>query len=342
MSSKPPFTRSTPKGPNTSEPGVITIPEVTVTGQAGPLDDDPPIEHDPIGQTLATAVLTGPMALGQAATEVAGDGLAAIGSAIVGAAVEHGRVEVGALATETAAEKINEFETPVENEGDLKSEGEDKTPGFTSAGDQIPAPEVDDKPPGLGPLGNGTPRDDGDSKPPGLGPLGNGTPGEPGGAAQTSGGEGEGEGESGCFVGDIAVAMADGSCLPISMLAIGSCVKSRDEFTGDALTGEVTAVHVHDVSETFSLQLVGGEHVETTAVHRFATASGEFLSAKRLSPATMLATLSGTALRIAGSTRGTCPKTVYNITVKPGHTFFVGQAGLWVHNVKDVHDPDGE
>jgi hypothetical protein len=72
-----------------NEPSAITLPEVTVEGV--PINHDPPIEHDPIGQALAGGLLGGPAA-----------GL----EGGVAGVIRHGVVETVAALVEHIAEHI--------------------------------------------------------------------------------------------------------------------------------------------------------------------------------------------------------------------------------------------
>ncbi len=49
-----------------------------------------------------------------------------------------------------------------------------------------------------------------------------------------------------------------------------------------------------------------------------------------------LATAAGADATVVAATRVATPRLTYNLTVEAAHTFFVGQAGLSVHNACDV------
>ena len=154
--------------------------------------------------------------------------------------------------------------------------------------------------------------------------------------------EGEGDGEGtfgggidggGCFTGSTTVLMADGSRRPIGELAVGDVVLGRDEVTGATDAGVIERVFVHSVGRTLTLRLLDGTDVETTSVHRFATAAGDFVDAGSLRPGDELATRRG-PLVVDETVDVTHPATVYNLTVARLHTYFVGDSDVWVHNAK--------
>jgi hypothetical protein len=168
------------------------------------------------------------------------------------------------------------------------------------------------------------------------GPDNTGEEGPPGGEDT---GPGPGSEEGGCFTASTPVLMADGSRRPIGELAVGDVVLGRDERTGATGVAAVERVFVHRVGRTMTLRLRDGVNVETTSVHRFATAGGEFVDAGSLRPGDELATRDGVDVVLEETAEVVKPTTVYNLTVGRLHTYFVGEPGVWVHNAKKQEEP---
>jgi hypothetical protein len=145
--------------------------------------------------------------------------------------------------------------------------------------------------------------------------------------------------QTGCFIGDTPVLMADGLTKAIDAIAVGDQVVARDEKTGFTATGAVSRIFRHRVAETLLLEMDGGEIVETTAAHRFAAEDRGFVSAGQLRPGDRLSTHSEKCAGVVSAEARPGAMTVYNLCVDRFHTFFVGSAGLWVHNVKDADPP---
>jgi hypothetical protein len=131
--------------------------------------------------------------------------------------------------------------------------------------------------------------------------------------------------------------MADRLTKRIDAIAIGDQVIARDEKTGLVALRAVDRVFRHRVTDTLILQIDGGEVVETTAGHRFAAQERGFISACQLLPGDRLSTHNERGVDVVATVARSAHVTVYNLSVDRFHTFFVGGAGLWVHNVKDAN-----
>jgi hypothetical protein len=143
----------------------------------------------------------------------------------------------------------------------------------------------------------------------------------------------------GCFIGDTPVLMADGLTRAIDAIAIGDQVMARDEKTGTTAVGAVTRIFRHIAAETLLLRMDGGEVVETTTAHRFAVEERGFVSAGQLRPGDRLSTHNDRGAEVVSTGGRSAEASVYNLSVDRFHTFFIGGAGLWVHNVKDSNPP---
>jgi hypothetical protein len=147
--------------------------------------------------------------------------------------------------------------------------------------------------------------------------------------------------ETGCFIGRTPVLMADGLTKRIDAMAIGDRVMARDEKTGLVTVGDIDRVFRHHVAKTLLLEMDGGEVIETTVEHRFAAEERGFVSAGQLRPGDRLSTHDERGAGVVAIGPRAADVTVYNLSVDRVHTFFIGGAGLWVHNVKKA-DPEEE
>jgi hypothetical protein len=165
---------------------------------------------------------------------------------------------------------------------------------------------------------------------------GDGGEGDGGEGGSEGGGDGGG---GGCFTGNTPVLMADGFRKNIDAIVAGDMVLARDETTGVTEVQSVTRTFRHVVGETLVLRLNGDELIETTATHRFGTAKGGFTGAAKLRPGSKLSTSNDAGAELVGMQTRSREAIVYNLSIDNFQTFFVGQAGLWVHNLKDDELP---
>ena len=143
----------------------------------------------------------------------------------------------------------------------------------------------------------------------------------------------------GCFIGSTQVLMADGRTKRIDAVAIGDRVTAGNEFTGHVDVGVVDYVFLHHVAKTLLLEVDGGEIIETTAEHRFACEGRGFVGAGDLQAEDRLTTHAGKTSRVLSTQPRHAEATVYNLSVAHLHTFYIGDATVWVHNVKK-NNPD--
>jgi anti-sigma factor RsiW len=154
--------------------------------------------------------------------------------------------------------------------------------------------------------------------------------------------------DDGCFAAGTAVALPDNRSLPIERVAVGDLIASREASAGQDGARRVTRTFKHLGKRTVDLSLDTGEQVRTTSVHRFFTLGRGIVSAGELEIGDRLRTLTGPPCSIVGISPGPAGATVYNLTVEGLHTYFVADAGVWVHNDKHTEhddppppDPDG-
>ena len=137
-----------------------------------------------------------------------------------------------------------------------------------------------------------------------------------------------------CFVAGTLISMADGSLKPIEKVKAGDQVLSRDEKTGKTGVKSVEATSIKQASATLVFTFSNGEKIETTKEHPFYVEGKGFVEAKNLAIGNSIVTRAGPALRVLDIQIKLQPATVYNFSVEDYHTYFVGNASLWVHNAK--------
>ena len=197
--------------------------------------------------------------------------------------------------------------------------------------------------------------EDGEESPPSSQDSGQGDPGGAigvgpfgrGGEGQGDSGGGEGDG-GGCFVAGTPVLLADGRRVPIETVQIGDLLASRSASRDPLQPQPATELFTHHVKDTLLLHLSNGSTLHTTRQHRFFVPDLGFVPAGRLTPGAILLTHDGLSLSVLGSSPQLGPAIVYNLEIATHHTFFVGDEGVWVHNVKpeegdgDTSGGDGE
>jgi len=145
-----------------------------------------------------------------------------------------------------------------------------------------------------------------------------------------------------CFEAGTPVATPDG-LKTIEAVKIGDRVLARNELTGATEAKEVTALipggarPIYDV--TVEIAQADGkrtrEVIHTTEEHPFRTADGLWTEAAKLNPGAQVVTAhSALATVVSVVNSGRIART-YNFEVEGFHTYFVGQARLWVHNSCD-------
>lgn len=144
-----------------------------------------------------------------------------------------------------------------------------------------------------------------------------------------------------CFAPGTLIVTAAGMT-PIEELRVGDQVWSRSEDTGEEAYRPVvnTFVTPDQALLAVSLRDPAGrvETLEVTAPHPFQVEGSGWVKAGELVVGDRVASAAGAPLEVvaAGPTGRTT--TVYNVEVEEFHTYFVGEAGAWVHN--DCKDKD--
>jgi len=146
--------------------------------------------------------------------------------------------------------------------------------------------------------------------------------------------------DPGCFAAGTVVALPGRQSVPIENIAVGDLVASRDESSLNEGGKRVTRTWEHPMKRTVDVSLDTGERVRTTSPHRFFTLEEGIVPASELKVGQQLRTLAGPPRTIVGIEPGPPTVTVYNVTVEGFHTYFVGDAALWVHNEKTTSHDD--
>ncbi len=138
-----------------------------------------------------------------------------------------------------------------------------------------------------------------------------------------------------CFVAGTLVATMAGLS-PIEAVEVGDLVWSRSETTGVVALREVVqtfetpnqaVVEVEVVAADGSVEVLG-----TTAEHPFWVEGVGWVPAGELRSDDELSTNTDGMLRVRQVRGSPVRATVYNFEVAEDHTYFVGEAGVWVHN----------
>jgi RHS repeat-associated protein len=145
-----------------------------------------------------------------------------------------------------------------------------------------------------------------------------------------------------CFVAGTLVHTSDG-LKPIEEIEADDYVLSRDEETGAVDYKRVTRKFVTPDQSVIELSLEdeegGIETIGATAEHPFWVKARGWIGTGELLPGDEVFTSTGGWLKVTGSTWLSGRQTVYNLEVEGYHTYFVGDAGAWVHNMCHVPAP---
>ena len=139
-----------------------------------------------------------------------------------------------------------------------------------------------------------------------------------------------------CFPGDVEVATPEGR-LPINEVRTGMAVRAYDERSGEIVTRYVTEI-LHGRTKQFADITIGGEQISATLKHRFwERKSGRWMAARDLEAGMNVRRLDvGDDRIIDVSFRQVPEQETFNLTVEGCHNYFVGTAGVLVHNAGEA------
>ena len=126
--------------------------------------------------------------------------------------------------------------------------------------------------------------------------------------------------------------MSDGTTKPIEQVKVGDTVLSKNEKTGEIAPKRVSHVSVRAAIWTRKLTFDGGVVLETTDEHPLYIEGSGFAKAKEVGIGSSIVTRAGPSAKVVAVEADVRQATVYNFTVDEFHTYFVGDAALWVHN----------
>lgn len=132
-----------------------------------------------------------------------------------------------------------------------------------------------------------------------------------------------------CFARGTLVRTRNG-LKPIESVHLGDQVLTQDGSTGKMAYQPVIFTHHNPPSPTLRISLDGGESVVATPIHRFWKAGKGWAMARDLKPGDIIRSVDGLARVDAISNERVQP--VFNLEVASGQSFFVGTAGLLVHD----------
>jgi len=152
------------------------------------------------------------------------------------------------------------------------------------------------------------------------------------------GGDGGDEGDSGlggCFVAGTPVHTTDKRLLSIEKIGLDTqLVNCAEDGAGNG-SGIVTRLFNTISTEIVTLCFENGETVRCTPRHRFFTNRG-WLSAESLTSGTTVRGLNGVMWPVRSVSKSPESTPVFNMRVDQEHTYFVGETGFLVHNMKDL------
>ncbi len=123
--------------------------------------------------------------------------------------------------------------------------------------------------------------------------------------------------------------------VPIEAIAPGDEVLSQDERTGELAYRAVAVVVEHPVDETLAIELVHGSEsdvIEPTGEHPLFVDARGWLPARELATGDRVLLASGDWGTIGAITTVLGTRRVVDLVVPGPESFFVGAAGVWVHN----------
>ena len=135
-----------------------------------------------------------------------------------------------------------------------------------------------------------------------------------------------------CFAAGTPVRTLEGS-KPIETIKVGDQVLAQNVTTGRLTYTPVVAVFHNKPAVTYKVQ-AGGETISATGIHRFWKAGHGWIMTRELKPGDQVRTLGGSARVATVETDATQP--VFNLEVGEGASYFVGRAGLLVHDNSTV------
>jgi RHS repeat-associated protein len=128
----------------------------------------------------------------------------------------------------------------------------------------------------------------------------------------------------------------------IGELTVGTQVLARNEETGEERYQTVTSKFAEWHETMRSVEIDTGEATEallTTDEHPFYVQGKGFIDAEDLGEGDVVQLAGGDTATVTGNRVVQKAQLAHNLTVANDHTYFVGEAKVWVHNCSDGHHP---
>lgn len=142
-----------------------------------------------------------------------------------------------------------------------------------------------------------------------------------------------------CFVEGTEVQTQDGF-RPIEQVQVGDLVLARDENTGETAYKPIVALIAGSEREIWEVTVettdaqghLRREPIGTTDEHPWRTIDGRWVETKDLTVGTELVSSDGDRTVVVSVSKTDRVEPTYNFEVEGFHTYFVGEASVWVHN----------
>ncbi len=142
-----------------------------------------------------------------------------------------------------------------------------------------------------------------------------------------------------CFVEGTEVQTSEGF-RSIEQVQVGDLVLARDEYTGETAYKPIVALIAGTEREIWEVMVestdaqgqVQREPIGTTDEHPWRTADGRWVETKDLAAGAELVSSDGDRTFVVSVFKTDRVEPTYNFEVGGFHTYFVGEAGVWVHN----------
>jgi len=139
-----------------------------------------------------------------------------------------------------------------------------------------------------------------------------------------------------CFAAGTPVLTVDG-LVPIEDVEVGDLVYSRDDETGEESYQEVLHTFVTPDMAVWDVELSTDngttEVITATYGHPFWVEGSGWTDTENLEVGMELSTSNESVVKVSGLKLLQDIHTVYNLEVANNHTYFVGNASIWVHNI---------
>ena len=132
-----------------------------------------------------------------------------------------------------------------------------------------------------------------------------------------------------CFGNGTSVHTQSGQ-MAIETILAGDLVLSQDLKTGTLSFQPVVTVYHNPPNATLKVAFKDGESIVATGIHRFWKTGQGWVMARALKAGDVIRTIGGTAEVVSVKDDATQP--VFNLEVASGQSFFVGEAGMLVHD----------